>query len=173
LRDVAKGSPNFGLLYPHQPLLSIYGALAEATVFTNPNSSLVQAGQFGEVLAEELVTRIGMRIDGDRQVDRLTALAKAGVLVSGIRDDFDQMRRGRNKAAHRHLFDTANALAAMRVCYKLGLWFHDAIEGRRTVAEFVPPAEPDESLPVTNPAELTELRETLDGHRQALPEARI
>ncbi|WP_164494955.1 hypothetical protein, partial [Streptomyces sp. ADI98-12] len=90
LRDFAKGSPNFGVLYQHQPLLSLYGASAEATVFTNPNSSLVQAGQFGEVLAEELVARIGMRIEGDRQIDRLTALTRAGVLVPEIRDDFDR-----------------------------------------------------------------------------------
>ncbi|GLW91698.1 DEAD/DEAH box helicase family protein [Actinokineospora globicatena] len=172
LRDFGKGSPNFGLLYRHQPLLSIYGALAEATVFTNPNSSLVQAGQFGEVLAEELVARIGMRIEGDRQIDRLTALTRAGVLVSGIREDFDQLRRDRNTAAHRHLFDTARALAAVRVCYKLGLWFHDAIEGRRTVAEFVPPTDPGDSVQVTDPAELAELREALDGHRQALTQAR-
>ncbi|MGW7328403.1 DUF397 domain-containing protein [Streptomyces sp. NPDC054840] len=81
LRDFAKGSPNFGVLYQRQPLLSLYGASAEATVFTHPNSSLVQAGQFGEVRAEELLTRIGMRIEGDRQVDRLTALTRAGVLV--------------------------------------------------------------------------------------------
>lgn len=171
LRDFAKESPNFGLLYRHQPLLSIYGALAETTVFTNPNSSLVQAGQFGEVLAEELATRIGMRIDGDRQVDRLTALTKAGVLISGIREDFDQLRRDRNIAAHRHLFDTARALAAVRTCYKLGLWFHDALEGRRTVAEFVPPSNLD-GVPVTDPAELAELQEALNGHRQALTEAR-
>jgi type I restriction enzyme, R subunit len=172
LRDFGKGSPNFGLLYRHQPLLSIYGALAEATIFTNPNSSLVQAGQFGEVLAEELVARIGMRIEGDRQIDRLTALTRAGVLVSGIREDFDQLRRDRNTAAHRHLFDTARALAAVRICYKLGLWFHDAIEGRRTVAEFVPPTDPGDSVQVTDPAELAELREALDGHRQALTQAR-
>jgi type I restriction enzyme R subunit len=70
LRDFAKGSPNFGMLHQHQPLLALYGASAEATVFTNPNSSLVQAGQFGEVLAEELVARIGMRIEGDRQKGR-------------------------------------------------------------------------------------------------------
>jgi type I restriction enzyme R subunit len=173
LRDLAKGSPNFGLLYLHQPLLAIYGAMAEATVFTNPNSSMVQAGQFGEVLAEELVTRIGMRVEGDRQIDRLTALTRAGVLVREIRDDFDQLRRERNRAAHRHLFDTAGALAAVRVCYKLGLWFHDAIEGRRTVAEFVPPTEPSNDAEVTDPAELAELREALDGHRQALTQARI
>jgi len=173
LRDLAKGSPNFGLLHPHQPLLAIYGAMAEATVFTNPNSSMVQAGQFGEVLAEELVTRIGMRVEGDRQIDRLTALTRAGVLVREIRDDFDQLRRERNRAAHRHLFDTAGALAAVRICYKLGLWFHDAIEGRRTVAEFVPPTEPSNDAQVTDPAELAELREALDGHRQALTQARV
>lgn len=171
-RDLAMGSPNFGLLYPHQPLLAIYGALAEATVLTNPNSSLVQAGQFGEVLAEELVTRIGMRIEGDRQVDRLNALTRAGVLVREIRDDFEQLRRDRNRAAHRHLFDTAQALGAVRTCYKLGLWFHDAIEGRRTVAEFVPPSEPGGADRVTDPAELAELREALAGHRQALTQAR-
>lgn len=172
LRDFAKGSPNFGVLYQHQPLLALYGASAEATVFTHPNSSLVQAGQFGEVLAEELITRIGMRVEGDRQIDRLTALTRAGVLVPEIRDDFDRVRRDRNKAAHSHLFDTARALAAVRVCYKLGLWFHDAIEGRRTVAQFVPPTDPGETAQVTDPAELAELRKALDGHRQALTQAR-
>jgi type I restriction enzyme R subunit len=172
LRDFAKGSPNFGILYQHQPLLSLYGASAEATVFTNPNASLVQAGQFAEVLAEEVVTRIGMRVEGDRQIDRLTALTRAGVLVPQIRDDFDQLRRDRNRAAHSHLFDAARALAAVRVCYKLGLWFHDVIEGRRTVAEFVPPTDPGESSQVTDLAELAELREALDGHRQALTQAR-
>jgi type I restriction enzyme R subunit len=171
-RDFAKASPNFGILSQHQPLLSLYGALAETTVFTNPNSSIVQAGQFGEVLAEELITRVGMRVEGDRQVDRLNALTRAGVLVAEIRDDFDQLRRDRNQAAHTHLFDRSRALAAVRTCYKLGLWFHDAIEGRRTVAEFVPPTDPGENGQVMDPAELVELREALEGHREALTQAR-
>ncbi|MCJ1680779.1 DEAD/DEAH box helicase family protein [Streptomyces sp. APSN-46.1] len=173
LRDFAQASPNFGLLYRHHPLLALYGASAEATVFTHPNSSLVQSGQFGEVLAEELVTRIGLRVEGDRQIDRLAALTRAGVLVPEIRNDFDQLRRDRNKAAHSHLFDTSRALAAVRISYKLGLWFHDAIEGRRTVAEFVPPTDPGETAQVTDPAELAELREALAGHRDALTQARI
>ncbi|MGP3981424.1 type I restriction endonuclease subunit R [Streptomyces sp. KR80] len=172
LRDLAKASPNFGVLYQHQSLLSLYGALAEATVFTNPNSSLVQAGQFGEVLAEELASRTGMRVEGTRQVDRLNALTRAGVLVAEIRADFDTLRRDRNRAAHSHLFDTARALTAVRVCYKLGLWFHDALTGRRTVAEFVPPVDPRDATQITDPAELAELREALDGHRQALTQAR-
>ncbi|MFE2412778.1 DEAD/DEAH box helicase family protein [Kitasatospora sp. NPDC059408] len=172
LRNLAKSSPNFGILYQLKPLLSLYGAQAEAIVFTNPNSSLVQAGQFGEVLAEELVTRIGMRVEGDRQIDRLTALTRAGVLVPEIRTDFDQLRLDRNKAAHAHLFDTSRALAAVRTCYKLGLWFHDAISGRRTVAEFVPPTDPQAAERIADPAELAELNEALSGHRQALTQAR-
>ncbi|MFE3737894.1 DEAD/DEAH box helicase family protein [Streptomyces sp. NPDC059134] len=171
LERLAKASPNFGVLFPLQALLSIYGAQAEATVFTNPNASLVQSGQFGEVLAEELVSRTALRVEGTRQVDRLNALTRAGVLVPEIRDDFDRIRRDRNQAAHSHLFDSTRALAAVRACYKLGLWFHDAISGKRTVAEFVPPTEPEAQI--TDPAELAELREALDGHRQALAQSRV
>ncbi|MDQ1016483.1 hypothetical protein [Streptomyces afghaniensis] len=57
LREQAKASPNFGRLYGYQPLLAIYGSQAELTVLTNPNAAYVSAGQFGEVLAEEFVTR--------------------------------------------------------------------------------------------------------------------
>ncbi|MFF4605778.1 DEAD/DEAH box helicase family protein [Streptomyces sp. NPDC001339] len=172
LRELAKNSPNFGPLLPLQPLLAIYGAQAEATVFVNPDASLIQCDQFGEVLAEELVSRIGLRVGGTHQVDRLRALTDARVLIPETRGYFDQIRLDRNRAAHRHLFDTTRALAAVRTCYKLGIWFHDAITDRRTVAEFVPPTEPEAEAQVTDPAELAELREALDGHRKALTEAR-
>lgn len=171
LEKLAKSSPNFGVLFPLQALLSIYGAQAEATVFTNPNAALVQAGQFGEVLAEELVSRTALRVEGTSQMDRLNALTRAGVLVPDIRDDFDRIRRDRNQAAHRHLFDSTRALAAVRTCYKLGLWFHDAISGKRTVAEFVPPTDPEAQI--TDPAELAELREALEGHRESLAQSRV
>ncbi|MFE3230400.1 type I restriction endonuclease, partial [Nocardia sp. NPDC059228] len=171
LERLAKSSPNFGVLFPLQALLSIYGAQAEATVFTNPNSALVQAGQFGEVLAEELVSLTALRDEGTRQLDRLNALTNAGVLVPEIRDDFDRIRRDRYQAAHRHLFDSTRALAAVRACYKLGLWFHDAISGKRTVAEFVPPTDPEAQI--TDPAELAELQEALDGHRESLAQSRV
>src|SRR5690606_29847609 len=168
----ARRSPNFGALYQRQPLLSLYGAFAESTVYTNPNGALIQAGQFGEVLAEELVTRLGIRLEGDRQVDRLRALTKAGAIVADVRDDFDLLRRDRNDAAHEHLFDTSKALTAVQVCYKLGLWFTDALEGRRTVAEFVPPTPPGDSETRMDPAEVDELREALGHHREALTQAR-
>ncbi|MER7404299.1 hypothetical protein ABT373_17825 [Streptomyces sp. NPDC000070] len=59
---------------------------------------------------------------------------------------------------HSRLFDISRALATVQVCCKLGLWFRDAIDGRRTVAEFVPPSDPGTTGGITDPAELAELR---------------
>ncbi|MEU3278023.1 hypothetical protein [Streptomyces antibioticus] len=100
LREPAKASPDFGRLYGHQPLLAIYGSQAELTVLTNPNAAYVSAGQFGEVLAEEFVTRTGTRVESATRFDRPNALTRAGVLVGWSRDAFDKLRRGRNDAAY-------------------------------------------------------------------------
>ncbi|MFD9503098.1 DUF4145 domain-containing protein [Streptomyces sp. NPDC060035] len=124
LRDLAKASPNCGILYRHQPLLALYGALAELNVFSNSNAAQVQAGRFGDVLAEELVTRTGLRVAGCRQVDRLRALTDTGALTPEVHDAFDRLRRDRNLAAHAHLFDTTRALEAVRLAYELGVFHH-------------------------------------------------
>ncbi|MFI7409031.1 DEAD/DEAH box helicase family protein [Streptomyces sp. NPDC049627] len=172
LRKLAKASPNFGRLYGYQPLLAIYGSQAELTVLTNPNAAYVSAGQFGEVLAEEFVTRTGTRVEGTTQFDRLNALTRAGVLVGWSRDAFDKLRRGRNDAAHNHLFDTTKALEALRLCWQLGDLFDRAMGGTRTVSAFVPPSLPAD-VPSAEPEEIAELQEALEGHRRALAESRV
>ncbi|MFE5209885.1 hypothetical protein [Streptomyces sp. NPDC056600] len=45
LNELAKSSPNFGMLYRHEPLLALYGSQAELNVFTNPNAASVSARQ--------------------------------------------------------------------------------------------------------------------------------
>lgn len=172
LRELAKASPNFGRLYGHQPLLAIYGSQAELTVFTNPNASYVSAGQFGEVLAQEFVTRTGTRVEGTNQVDRINALTRAGVLKGWSRDAFHKLRRGRNEAAHNHLFDTSMALEALKLCWQLGDLFDRAMDGTRAVTAFVPPSLPAET-PEADPQEIAELREALEGHRRTLAESRV
>ncbi|WP_406468454.1 DEAD/DEAH box helicase family protein [Streptomyces hirsutus] len=172
LREQAKASPNFGRLYGYQPLLAIYGSQAELTVLTNPNAAYVSAGQFGEVLAEEFVTRTGTRVEGTRQIDRLDALTRAEVLVGWSREAFDKLRRGRNDAAHNHLFDTTKALEALKLCWQLGDLFDRALGGTRAVTAFVPPTLPAET-PEADPREIAELREALEGHRRTLAESRV
>ncbi|MFH9708421.1 DEAD/DEAH box helicase family protein [Streptomyces luteogriseus] len=172
LREQAKASPNFARLYGYQPLLAIYGSQAELTVLTNPNAAYVSAGQFGEVLAEEFVTRTGTRVEGTNQVDRINALTRAGVLVGWSRDAFHKLRRGRNEAAHNHLFDTTMALEALKLCWQLGDLFDRAMGGTRAVTAFVPPTLPV-ATPETDPQEIAELREALEGHRRTLAESRV
>jgi type I restriction enzyme R subunit len=159
-------------LYEYQPLLAIYGSQAELTVLTNPNAAYVSAGQFGEVLAEEFVTRTGTRVEGTTQFDRLNALTRAGVLVGWSRDAFDTLRRGRNDAAHNHLFDTTKALEALRLCWQLGDLFDRAMGGTRTVTAFVPPTL-SADVPSVDPEEIAELQEALEGYRRALAESRV
>ncbi|MEU2773797.1 DEAD/DEAH box helicase family protein [Streptomyces sp. NPDC007162] len=172
LRQLAKASPNFGRLYSYQPLLAIYGSQAELTVFTNPNAAYVSAGQFGEVLAEEFVTRTGTRVQGTTQFDRLNALTRAGVLIGWSREAFDKLRRGRNDAAHNHLFDTTKALEALELCWRLGDLFDRAMGGKRTVSAFVPPTLPTD-VQSADPEEISELQEALEGHRRALAQSRV
>ncbi len=136
------------------------------------NAAYVSAGQFGEVLAEEFVTRTGTRVEGTNQVDRINALTRAGVLVGWSRDAFLKLRRGRNEAAHHHLFDTTMALEALKLCWQLGDLFDRAVGDSRAVTAFVPPALPAET-PETDPQEIAELREALEGHRRTLAESRV
>jgi NAD(P)-dependent dehydrogenase (short-subunit alcohol dehydrogenase family) len=86
LSGLAKASPNFVRLYQLKPLLSLCGALAETTVFTNANASLVHAGQFGEILTEDLITRFAnaalfLCSDEARFITGVTLPVDAGTLI--------------------------------------------------------------------------------------------
>ncbi len=81
LLETARRSVNFGVLEPIEPLLALYGAGAEASVYSDPNGALVKCRQFGEVLVEQLLRRSSTRVESSRQVDRISALEDAGVLT--------------------------------------------------------------------------------------------
>ncbi|WP_433341347.1 DEAD/DEAH box helicase family protein [Streptomyces sp. CA-253872] len=170
LHEAAKQSPNFGVLYQHKPLLALYGTEAEFNVFRNPNAALVSARQFGDVLAEELVRRTGIRVQGDKQVHRIQALVRAGVLRPDAERAFTALRKDGNAAVHAYVFDTTGALKAVRLCWELGDLFHRALTTSRDIRAFVPPQLP---ATVTDPAEVTELRTMLDQQRETLEESRI
>jgi type I restriction enzyme M protein len=142
IADIARQSPNFGRLDLIEPRLAVYGFQAETLVYDHPNLSLTQSGKFGETLIEDLIERLDFRVEGDRQVDRIRALADAGVLVAEIASDFDFLRTERNEVVHEHVFEVARALRAIQVCYKLGLWYHDGVTNKQTIEPFTPPMAP-------------------------------
>ncbi|MFI0352858.1 DEAD/DEAH box helicase family protein [Actinomadura sp. 9N407] len=181
VKELAERSPNFGFLLPHEPLLVVYGAGAEAAIFTDPNVALFKARQFGEVLATYLVRRGRVRVDGERQVDRLRALDREGYLHGKVSQAFDHIRGVGNQAVHAG-FAVDNSPAAQRTafetartCFRLGVWFHRLLTGSREQIPFVPPQPPDVDA-VGNAAEAADvkaLRQDIERAQEALAQARL
>ncbi len=172
---LARASRNFGFLLDHEPLLVLFGASAESYIYPDPNTSLMKARQFGEALAERMVAETGTRARGNHQVDRVNALARAGLLEPRIKRAFDAVRRTGNEAVHGHFGEVRVALTMVGHCFELGVWFHRFLTGDRTVFAFVPPAAPDPSAASAAPSaaeatELRRLREELAAYRDRLAE---
>lgn len=180
IRVFADASANFGFLLPHEPLLVLYGAGAEAAIFTDPNVAIYKARQFGEVLATDLVRRGRVRVEGNRQVDRLRALHREGFLHGNVGHAFDHIRGVGNRAVH-HNFATSNdpvaqraALEAVQACFRLGVWFHRLLTGTREQRPFIPPpASAANEADSAVPREVAALRGDLERAREALVEARL
>jgi len=139
IQEVAACSANFGLLLSHQPLLVLYGASAESSIFTDPSLSLFMSRHFGETLATELLRRAGIISRNDNQSARLQALTKAGLLDQNIRDTFENLNRSTNDSGPIGFVPELQALRAVRHCFKLGVWFHRLLSGDRELIPYIPP----------------------------------
>ncbi|WP_433591121.1 DEAD/DEAH box helicase family protein [Nocardia sp. CA-145437] len=149
IAQLAVASSNFGFLLDHLDLLVLYGAGAENVIFTDPNIALVKSRQFGEALAGDLIRRFKLRPSGDRQVDRLHALDRAGVLHGGVRPAFDRIRSLGNQAVHSGYAEQRAAFDAVRTCFQLGVWFDRLLTGTREPRAWVPPRPPVQAQPVS------------------------
>ncbi|MFI6454077.1 DEAD/DEAH box helicase family protein [Streptosporangium amethystogenes] len=166
IEGLAGGSPNFGFLLAHEPLLVVYGARAETSVFTDPNGSLVKCRQFIEVLTTVMMRRTGIPVAHDNRLGtRIQVLSDNGVILRSGADAFHDIRRIGNRAVHEHYADSRAALDALNKCFQLGLLLHRAITGDRRVITFVPPQPP---VDVTG-----QLREDLERYKRELVEARL
>ncbi len=168
LQRLADRSANFGFLLPLESLLLSYGAAAESSVYDDPNTALVKARQFGEAAADALITRLGLRYSGDRQVDKLRALNQAGALTPKVHDVFDELRRVGNRAVHEHYADGRTALTMLRHCFGLGVWLHRAVTGDRTPMAFVAPAPGNTRTSDAVRADLERYRDELVATRTSL-----
>ncbi|MEV4157834.1 DEAD/DEAH box helicase family protein [Nocardia salmonicida] len=170
LTMLAKASPNFGRLFAHSELLAIYGAQAEAHVFTDANGALVHSRQFGEVLAQLMASQAGVQLEaGATQVARVHRLRRAGLLTGRVDAAFTVLRKAGNDAAHAHSFDRERALNSLRAAFALGTWYYRVITDDRTVIEFVPPVEAVGMAPAEHEA----LKQALAEQKRALTEANL
>lgn len=176
LAKAAQRSANFGYLLNYEPLLVLHGAAAEAYVFTDPNTSMIKARQFGEALTEVLFTRFGIPGMPSRQAQRLKMLGDQGLITQRVRRWFDAVRKQGNKANHEHYESQRDALLLVRTCYELGAWFFRTVAEHDAPPPFVPPQPPAEQPEPTNQADaqaLQELRDQLATYQAELADMRL
>ncbi|WP_181398435.1 DEAD/DEAH box helicase family protein [Streptomyces araujoniae] len=174
---LAEGSSNFGHLIGHEPLLVTLGCAAESYVHTDPHAAMVKARLFGEIMAKHLVTLVNVTVPGNKQVDRINALTRAGVLVPQVRAWFEGIRTTGNRAVHEYYANVRAALQAVEACFRLGDWLHRSLDQSDTTHRvFLAPA-PSSALPapetIADAQELEQLRTELDAYRRKLEEARL
>jgi len=118
-------SANFGHLEPISPELHRLGILAERFFAEDANTSLIKSRQFGEHMVKEIAALSGVYNPSARETtnDLLRRLTTQQVLPREVADIFHAVRKSGNEAAHRLGGSPAEALAALKFCRALGVWY--------------------------------------------------
>lgn len=164
---------NFSMLQPYAEQLWRLGALAERYFAEDPNTSLLKLRQFAENLAQSLAARAGLyNVPGETQYALLRRLYDEGVLPQQSKNLFDQVRINGNAANHALAGDHRSALASLKLCWQLALWFHRTFQDPQYKSgPFLPPTAPvsgvDPARHLALQEELEKLREQVQNHMRA------
>ncbi|MBB3952694.1 type I restriction-modification system endonuclease [Aureimonas jatrophae] len=157
-------SQNFDHLRPLSAELHRLGILAERFFVIDANTSLMKSRQFGEYMVKEIAALSGV-YDRDRREtthDLLRRLSAAQILPREVADVFHAIRKRGNEAAHDLSGTPAEALAALKFCRSLGIWYRRAFgsDPRFQPGLFVPP-QAAADVDAATQAELETLRRTV------------
>ncbi|QSY95316.1 type I restriction-modification system endonuclease [Rhizobium bangladeshense] len=154
-------SANFDHLREISPELHRLGVLAERFFSEDANTSLIKSRQFGEYMVKEIAALSGVYDPTGRETanDLIRRLSALQVLPKEVSDIFHAIRKRGNDAAHSLAGSPSEALAALKFCRALGVWY------RRTYGRdagfkpgpFVPP-KASSSIDETTRSELEALR---------------
>ena len=118
-------SANFGHLQEISPELHRLGTLAERFFAEDANTSLIKSRQFGEYMVKEIAALSGVYDPAARETtnDLLRRLATQQVLPREVADIFHAVRKSGNDATHNLAGSPVEALAALKFCRALGVWY--------------------------------------------------
>ncbi len=159
---------NFAQLEQHDEQLLRLGLLAERYFPEDPNTSLLKLRQFAELLAQHVAASVGEYVSaGEPQYELIRRLQDQGILPREIAQLFGEVRRAGNAASHTMAGDHRTALAALKITWQLGVWFHRTFkDSAYKSGPFIPPKAPrDESAELR--AELDRLTRELTEHQTA------
>lgn len=157
---------NFIQLQEHDEQLLRLGMLAEKYFPDDPNTSLLKLRQLAELLAQLAATRVGLYVSPDEsQYELLRRLQDQGILPREIAQLFGEVRRAGNVANHAMRGEHATALAALKIAWQLGVWFHRTFKNPQFKSgAFIPPSRPmGESKELQD--ELSRLKAALDEYQ--------
>lgn len=157
----ALSSANFGHLKGISPELHRLGVLAERFFSEDANTSLIKSRQFGEYMVKEIAALSGVYDADARDTTHeiIRRLAAQQVLPREVAEILHAVRKSGNEASHSLGGSPAEALAALKFCRSLGVWYRRtyARDPGFTAGPFVPPRSSSEVDEATQ-AELTVLR---------------
>jgi type I restriction enzyme R subunit len=118
-------SVNFDHLQAISPELHRLGTLAERFFAEDANTSLIKSRQFGEYMVKEIAALSGVYDPATRETtnDLLRRLSTQQVLPREVTDVFHAVRRSGNEATHGFAGSLSEALAALKFCRALGVWY--------------------------------------------------
>ncbi len=163
---------NFAILREHDPQLLRLGLLAERYFPEDPNTALLKLRQLTELLAQLVATRVGIYLSSEEpQYELIRRLQDHGILSRDIAQLFTEVRRAGNAANHALTGDHRTALAALKITWQLGVWYHRSFkDAAYKSGAFIPPQAPSDKSAELQ-AELERLAAELAEYRQANQQA--
>ncbi|WP_165418993.1 type I restriction-modification system endonuclease [Rhizobium ruizarguesonis] len=154
-------SANFDHLIALSPELHRLGVLAERYFADDANTSLIKSRQFGEYMVKEIAAVSGVYDAAARETthDLLRRLATQQVLPREVAEIFHAVRKSGNEATHGIGGSPTEALAALKFCRSLGVWYRRTYGGDPGFkpGPFVPP-KAAANVDQTTQLELADLR---------------
>lgn len=167
-QPVPQLTSNFSILQQHDAQLLRLGLLAERYFPDDPNTSLLKLRQLTELLAQLVATRVGIYLSREeQQYELIRRLQDHGILARDIAQLFTEVRKAGNAANHALSGDHRTALAALKITWQLGVWYHRTFkDSAYKSGAFIPPqAPPDKSAELQ--VELERLAAELATYREA------
>lgn len=163
---------NFAHLKVHDEQLVRLGLLAERYFPEDPNTALLKLRQLTELLAQHVASRVGLYVSSEEpQYELIRRLQDQGILSREVAQLFGEVRRAGNAASHAMTGDHRTALAALKIAWQLGLWFHRTFKDAGFKSgPFIPPQAPAAESDDLR-AELERLGKELATYRAAHHEA--
>ncbi|MEY8199972.1 MAG: type I restriction-modification system endonuclease [Colwellia sp.] len=166
-------SSNFEFLKEHDAIFFQLTNNAERIFAIDPNACLMKLRQFGEALAQDLATQVGlMRNERESQLELLNKLRYKLDLDRTISELFHVLRTSGNSASHGFVTSYKDAMDGIRVARELAIWYHRSF-GKKGDAfkpgPFVLPEDPSANLRNLQ-NEIAKLKTALEESEQSVEE---